>query len=149
MSKELQNCHQYANKEQISAIVTRAPKLFSVLFLVQQLKFILEFIENNIFDDIFETLSCRGKVKSSHGDIDFPVVKPQLLRILYEEHWKIPPVLLSGTISRYPTSFIPPWKALETIGVGSYGKVSKVRMAPGHLAEPYSVRFRDFHGERD
>ena len=150
MAKELQSVDRYASKEQISAIVTRAPKLFSVLSLVQNLKSIPELIENNIFDDVFETLSCQGKVKYSQGDINFPLVKtPQLQRILYGEHWKIPPVLSAGTTPRYPASFILPWTALGSLGDGSYGQVSKVRMAPGHLAERFLVRFRDFHGDRD
>ena len=56
---------------------------------------------------------------------------------MFDEHWKIPPILDQAPVVIYPKDFIPPFYDSHEIGSGAFGTAHTARLGGGHLGAYY------------
>ena len=129
------------DREMISAIVDRAPRLFAALVLIDKPKYIQKLLNRKLDDEFFKYFKPTGSIRTIKGLIDLSEIGPgDFQKDLYDIHGKFPFPFQDDGIPGYDPSYIFPYKSTKRIASGSFGSVFKVIVAGGHLKGHSLVR---------
>lgn len=130
------------DREMISEIVHRAPRLFASLVLIDKPEYIQKLLELKVDDELFRYLKPKSPIRTPKWLFDLSEIGPENFQEdLYNVHGRLPfPFQSEGHPVVYDQSYVFPYKSTEHIGSGSFGSVSKVNVAGGHLRGYFSVR---------
>ena len=119
------------NNEVLQQIASSAPKLFAILILLQQETAITKYLSKGFCDKDFPILD-----KAQIPDLKYGEIKQGL----YEKQWCIPIVLDQSQHLDLPLEFKAPlFFQNDHKRHGTFGMVSRVRVADGHLPHHSSV----------
>lgn len=119
----------------ISTIVSTAPKLFSILVLLECETTIFGLIADHISDSIFPI----------HKDIDVPTPVPlESRQAFFEYQYDYPPVFETRFHMDIFQNTKLPFMDRSYLNNGTFGMIYKLRVADGHLAGIESVSIRPF-----
>ena len=118
--------------DNIQEIIARAPKLFALLVLLGGESRISDYLFKGFGDNCFPILSEEDVPDVGNG---------QRRQDLYRIQWNIPIILDKSRHLNLPVHFIPPFLDECLVNHGSFGYISKVRVADYHLPGYPSVRF--------
>ena len=129
------------DREMISAIVYRAPRLFAGLVLIDKPEYIQKLLNLKVDDELFKYLKPKGSIRTSKGLINLSNISPEdFQKDLYNIHGKLPFPFETEGVPEYDASYIFPYKSTNRIASGSFGSVVKVKVAGGHLKGNFLVR---------
>jgi hypothetical protein len=118
-----------ATQDLVDAILTRAPRLFSVLLLIDRVNRITTLLESG-WDDGRWPLS---EVKVPEFDCD------QKRQEFFQTQWLLPPIFTREKHLEFPGDAPLPLLKKDIGGNGSFGVIWKVKIAGGHLQAPDEV----------
>ena len=129
------------DREMISAIVYRAPRLFAALVLIDKPEYIQKLLNLKLDDELFKYFKPTGSFWTTKGLIDLSKIGPgDFQKDLYDIHGKFPFPFQDDGVPGYDPSYIFPYKSTKNIASGSFGSVFKVVVAGGHLKGHFLVR---------
>ena len=129
------------DREMISTIVYRAPRLFAGLVLIDKLEYIQKLLNIKVDDELFKYFKPKGFIRTSKGLITLSDISPEeFQKDLYNIHAKLPFPFQNEGVPEYDASYIFPYKSTKRIASGSFGSVVKVKVAGGHLKGHSLVR---------
>ncbi|KAK3167127.1 hypothetical protein OEA41_010253 [Lepraria neglecta] len=111
------------NNTIFSQIVDNAPKLFSVLVLLEREHHIGELVKDNILDDAFPFLEQHLPTLETKGDRDE----------FYRAQWTIPPILEPTRHLELSGSVVLRFLEKRLVNHGTFGIISSVKVANGHI----------------
>lgn len=114
----------------IQGITSKAPRLFALLVLLGRGNAIEKCLSSDFVDEIFPLLDTASVPNICH------INKQEL----YTRQWQIPIILPRARHLDLPHDFIPPFLEEKQISHGTFGFVSRVKLASGHLTGYDSVR---------
>ena len=107
----------------VSQIVDNAPKSFSVLMLLEREHHIAELVKDNILDNAFPFSEQHLPALETRGDRDE----------FYRAQWTIPLILEPTRHLELSGSVILPFLEKRLANHGTFGIISSVKVANGHL----------------
>ena len=129
------------DREMISAIVNRAPRLFAALVLIDKPEYIQKLLNLKQDDELFDNFKPTGPIRTKQGLIDLSKIGlGDFQKDLYDIHGKFPFPFQHDGVPGYDPSYTFPYKSTERIASGSFGSVFKVVVAGGHLKGHFLVR---------
>lgn len=114
----------------VNAIITKAPKLFAVLLLIENENYIKPLLKHGLDDDAWPLLETEVP--------EFENVQKR--EQFYKAQWLIPPVLTNKRHLNLPGDAPLPFVQKFFGGNGSFGVIWKVKVSPGHLQAQHEVR---------